>query len=127
MRKPFLCLPLLSLLGLTAAQTSSWGEPFIVDNSALPTRPSTANLLSSTATQSRLDVATSPPTVPSVPDGAVIPGIQSAISKASFDPSGSETMSSAGLQSAAAAEGMGGLRTMGFAGALAAAAGVLAV
>ncbi|KAF2850647.1 hypothetical protein T440DRAFT_449810 [Plenodomus tracheiphilus IPT5] len=131
MRKSSLHLLIPTLFGLTTAQTSSWGEPFVVDNSALSTPTSSNNLMPITATRSGLDLATSPPTIPSVSPsvsgGTVISGIQSVLSKASFDPSGSDTRSSAGVQSTAAAKGIGGLRKMGFAGALAGAAGVLLV
>lgn len=118
-------IALLSILGFSSAQvTSSWGEPFTVANSALTTPGAS------------LAVATSSPTVPLASESSVtLPGIQSAISTVTFDPSTSATtgalsVSSSGSapsvqSSAAAAAAPVGFNNMGVVGAVAGAVGVL--
>ncbi|KAH9878936.1 hypothetical protein J1614_002371 [Plenodomus biglobosus] len=133
MRKSSFRFLVLSLFGSSTAQTSSQDEAFTVKCTALSTATptSTDSLLPIKPSQSRLDNPTSLPVVPlisqSVSGGILNSHIQSVVSKASFDASGSETARSAGVQSTAAAEGMGRLRKMGLAGALGGAAGVLVV
>ncbi|KAH6878796.1 hypothetical protein BKA58DRAFT_103172 [Alternaria rosae] len=161
---------LLSLLGISSAATSSWGEPFVVEPIAAT---STENLLPSTsptptwgdaftvensaastpasslptseagAPSLAVDTASPIPSNLVTEDVTVITGIQSAVGSrtASFDPSsqsvtgtgslGSSTESATGasglVEATGAAVPVRGFKKMGFAGAMAGAAGVLFV
>ncbi|KAF2035945.1 hypothetical protein EK21DRAFT_106782 [Setomelanomma holmii] len=118
-------LPLLSLLGLTAttsAQTSSWGQPFTVDNGA--TSQETLLPTSVPAIQSRLPSGSGV----SVSLKTTLSGAASGSSAASGSRTGSATGSAAAVQSSGGAvEGVRVGRKMGYAGVLAGAAGVLFV
>jgi len=126
----------------SASPTPSWGDAFTVDNSVSTPASSLPTSLAG-APSLAVDTASPVPSNTVTEDVTVITGIQSAVGSrtASFDASsqsvtgtrsgGSSTQSATGasglVEATGAAVPVGGFKKMGFAGAMAGAAGVLFV